>query len=308
MDIIKLVRPSKEYEMQILDYKNEYIQSGDQFHGTAGLDKFHDIDEWLSRIEKNSKEETVREGWVPSSTFLAIRDCDNKMIGMIGMIGMIDVRHRLTESLLQFSGHIGFSVRKSERRKGYAKAMLNEALGVCKELNIPRVLVTCDKENIASAKTILSNGGILENEVVEGDHLTQRYWITLQASLTFSELYEKAKAIVNPRRLSESAEAGSVGAAILSESGKVYSGVCIDTASSMGFCAEHAAVAAMITAGENRILKVIAVGSSGNIMPPCGRCREFISQMHDDNLMTEVMVSEGVIVKIKDLLPFDWRI
>lgn len=301
MDIIKLVRPSKEYEMQILDYKNEYIQSGDQFHGTAGLDKFLDLDEWLSRIEKNSKEETVREGWVPSSTFLAIRDRDNKMIGMI------DVRHRLTESLLQFSGHIGFSVRKSERQKGYAKAMLNEALGVCKELNIPRVLVTCDKENIASAKTILSNGGILENEVVEGNNVTQRYWITLHTSLTFNDLYEKAKAIVNPRRLSESAEAGSVGAAILSEFGKVYLGVCIDTASSMGFCAEHAAIAAMVTAGENRILKVIAVGRRGNIMPPCGRCREFISQMHDDNLLTEVMVSEGVIVKIKDLLPFDWR-
>jgi len=174
MESIKLVPPSKEYEMQILDYKNEYLQSGDQFHGTAGLDKFQDLDEWLSRIEKNSKEETVREGWVPSSTFLAIRDFDNKMIGMI------DVRHRLTESLLQFSGHIGYSVRKSEREKGYAKEMLRMALGVCKDININRVLVTCNKENIASAKTILSNGGKLENEVVEGNQLTQRYWITLK--------------------------------------------------------------------------------------------------------------------------------
>ncbi len=96
------------------------------------------------------------------------------------MIGMIDIRHRLNESLLQYSGHIGFSVRKSERQKGYAKEMLRVALGVCKELNINRVLVTCFKENVGSAKTIISNGGILENEVVEGDYLTQRYWITLE--------------------------------------------------------------------------------------------------------------------------------
>lgn len=173
MDIIRMVHPSKEYEMQILDYKNEYLQSGDRFHGTAGLDRFQDLNEWFSRLEMNSKEETVREGWVPSYTFLAIRISDNKIIGMI------DIRHRLTESLLQFSGHIGFSVRKSERQKGYAKEMLRMALGVCKDINIDRVLVTCYKENIASANTILSNGGYLENEVVEGDHLTQRYWITL---------------------------------------------------------------------------------------------------------------------------------
>ena len=173
MGIIKLVQPSKEFEMQILDYKKEFVQSSDQFHGTAGLDRFQDINEWLSRIEMNSKEETVREGWVPSNTFLAIRNIDNKMIGMI------DIRHRLTETLLQFSGHIGFSVRKSERQKGYAKEMLRLALRFCKDIKIDRVLVTCNKENIASAKTILSNGGVLENEVVEGNQLTQRYWITL---------------------------------------------------------------------------------------------------------------------------------
>lgn len=75
----------------------------------------------------------------------------------------------------------------------------------------------------------------------------------------------------------------------------------------MGFCAEHAAAAAMITAGENRVLKMVAVGRNGHIMPPCGRCREFISQIHRDNLNTEVMVGEGVIVTIRELLPYDWR-
>lgn len=125
--------------------------------------------------------------------------------------------------------------------------------------------------------------------------------------MTFDELYQRARSLINTRILSEYAESGSVGAAILSESGNVFTGVCIDTACSMGFCAEHAAAAAMITAGENLVLKMIAVGSDGRIMPPCGRCREFISQLHSENLNTEVMVQEGVIVSIKELLPHDWR-
>ncbi len=128
-----------------------------------------------------------------------------------------------------------------------------------------------------------------------------------QDVLTFDMLYQKAKSVIYPRKLSEYAEAGGVGAAILSKSGRVYTGVCIDTACSMGFCAEHAAIAALVTAGESRILKMIAVGSDGRIMPPCGRCREFVSQLHDDNLSTEVMVSTGVVVTIRELLPYDWR-
>lgn len=123
----------------------------------------------------------------------------------------------------------------------------------------------------------------------------------------FSELYAKAKSVINPRKLSEHAEAGGVGAAILTESGNIYKGVCIDTACSMGFCAEHAAAAAMITSGESRILKMIAVGWDGHIMPPCGRCREFISQLHSDNLNAEVMVAEGAIVTLRELLPYDWK-
>jgi len=125
--------------------------------------------------------------------------------------------------------------------------------------------------------------------------------------MTFDELYKKAKSVINPRKLSEDTEAGSVGAAILTESGNVYTGACIDTPSSMGFCAEHAAAAAMVTAGESRVLRMIAVGRDGRIMPPCGRCREFTSQLHNDNLNTEVMVGEGVIVTIRELLPYHWR-
>lgn len=125
--------------------------------------------------------------------------------------------------------------------------------------------------------------------------------------MTFEELYKRAKAIINPRQLSKHVEVGCVGAALLGESGVIYTGVCIDTACSIGFCAEHAAAAAMIAAGENRVLKMIAVDCDRGIIPPCGRCREFISQLHNDNLSTEVMVAEGIIVTIRELLPYDWR-
>jgi len=125
--------------------------------------------------------------------------------------------------------------------------------------------------------------------------------------MKFDELYEKAKSVINPRKLSEFAEAGGVGAAILSESETVYTGVCIDTACSMGLCAEHAAAAAMVTAGENRVVKMIAVNWDGKILPPCGRCREYISQLHKDNINVEVMVKEDVIVTIRELLPYNWQ-
>lgn len=124
---------------------------------------------------------------------------------------------------------------------------------------------------------------------------------------TFDELYQKAKSVLNPRRLSSEVEAGGVSAALLTQDGNVYTGVCIDTACSMGFCAEHAAAAAMVTAGENRVLKMVAVGWDGQILPPCGRCREFISQLHDDNLDTEVLVAEGIVLTLRQLLPYGWR-
>lgn len=125
--------------------------------------------------------------------------------------------------------------------------------------------------------------------------------------MRFNDLYDIAKDTLNPRVLSKSSYAGSVAAALLSDSGKVYTGVCIDTPSSMGFCAEHAAIASMITSGENRIVKLIAVYKDGTIIAPCGRCREFISQIHDDNYKCEVMVERDTVVTIKDLLPHRWE-
>jgi cytidine deaminase len=124
---------------------------------------------------------------------------------------------------------------------------------------------------------------------------------------TFSELYQAAKAVLKPRRLTEFVEVGGVGAALLTAEGNIYTGVCIDTACSMGFCAEHAAAAAMITAGENHVLRMVAVNWDGNVLPPCGRCREFIGQLHDENIHAEVLVAPDVVLTLAELLPHSWR-
>jgi cytidine deaminase len=123
----------------------------------------------------------------------------------------------------------------------------------------------------------------------------------------FEQLVNEAAAVINPRTLTAHAQAGSVGAAIQAESGSVYVGVCIKTDCGMGFCAEHAAAAAMLTAGENRVLRIVAVNDDGQVLPPCGRCREFISQLHDDNRQTLVMVDAHTSVSMQVLLPYDWR-
>lgn len=128
--------------------------------------------------------------------------------------------------------------------------------------------------------------------------------------MDFTELSKIAEKLAYPRALSESAEAGSVAAALLTDKGNVYTGVCIDTPCSMGFCAEHAAAAAMVTAGENRVIGVVAVhmDDDGNteIIPPCGRCREFLCQLHDDNHLAQVKLSDRVLT-LDELLPFRWE-
>ncbi len=125
--------------------------------------------------------------------------------------------------------------------------------------------------------------------------------------MDFQELRAIATRAVNPRTLSETVEVGGVAAAVLTDSGAVYTGVCIDAACSLGFCAEHAAIAAMVTAGESRIVKVVAVREGGEVVPPCGRCREFIAQLDPGNMDAEVMVANDQVLTVCALLPHYWR-
>ena len=173
MDKIILVKPDLSYADEIIKYKEESLAESPIINGSAGLDRFSSIEIWLEELKKRSCEDTVPKGLVPSSTYLGVREKDNYIVGMI------DIRHYLNEYLTQVGGHIGYGVRKTERNKGYAKQMLKLALEKCKELKIKKVLITCDEDNIASEKVILSANAKLEDiRNVDGEN-KKRFWIDL---------------------------------------------------------------------------------------------------------------------------------
>ena len=120
-------------------------------------------------------------------------------------------------------------------------------------------------------------------------------------------LYDRARQVQNGRVLTPFMDAGGVAAAILTKAGNIYVGVCIDTACSLGMCAERNAIASMITNGESRIDKVVAVMSNGKVGSPCGACRELMMQLDKDSGEIEILVDLDThkTVKLKELMP-DW--
>ncbi|MDF2878093.1 MAG: acetyltransferase [Clostridia bacterium] len=167
---LELIRASEELEEQYNDFIFEWEAYGEDIipYAVRLLDK--DYKSWLEYTYSIENKETCPRHLVPAHTYFLV--CNNKRI-----FGAINIRHCLNEYLFQFGGHIGYGIRPSERGKGYASLMLGMALPIAKKLEIDEVLVTCDKNNTASAKTIIKNGGILENEVTEEEEIVQRYWI-----------------------------------------------------------------------------------------------------------------------------------
>ena len=155
MKELKLILPTSADEQEVWGYRKEFLEQGSSLDGSGGLAEAESFAQWYSKTLANRSEQTVCPGLVPATTFLAV-DADGKLIGMI------DIRHRLNEGLLRFGGNIGYSVRPCCRRQGYATQMLALALEECRKMQMQKVLVTCNKENIGSAKTIQKNGGVLE--------------------------------------------------------------------------------------------------------------------------------------------------
>lgn len=174
MEALLLRRPAQADETAIWAYRQAFLDIGESTDGTAGLGENVTFADWFARLEDNSAPETVRPGLVPETTLVALRHSDGRLVGFI------DIRHTLNDHLLQYGGHIGYSVHPMERRQGYATEMLRQALCFCRtKLGLKRVLVTCDKTNAPSRRTILANGGVLEDERDQDGELVQRYWIDL---------------------------------------------------------------------------------------------------------------------------------
>lgn len=172
---VKLIKLTKEYYKQLSEMIEEWKLDQEINHTNHSpwaifKNDYHDFDYYLDNLELK---EAV-DGKVPDSTFFLLDEKRNILLGAV------NIRHYLNDYLLQHGGHIGDGIRPSERGKGYATLMVHLALIECKKLGIEKVLMVCDKSNIASAKTIIKNGGILENEIVDDDgEIEQRYWIDL---------------------------------------------------------------------------------------------------------------------------------
>lgn len=164
----ELVEPA--HEEQALRFRQAFFEGGEPtLHGGAGLGTTTDFAAWARQNALNRSEETVESGLVPASTFFALLDGE--------IVGVIDIRHRLNEYLEKAGGHIGYSVHPAHRRRGIAKAMLVYGVAFLKEMGTRRVLVTCNEDNEASFRTILSCGGKQENMVKDGETYTRRCWI-----------------------------------------------------------------------------------------------------------------------------------
>ncbi|EMS1064004.1 cytidine deaminase [Providencia stuartii] len=120
-------------------------------------------------------------------------------------------------------------------------------------------------------------------------------------------LVKIASRYAKPFIINDYIECGYVAAALEAEDGEIYTGISIDTACSLGFCAEHGAVAELLKAGKSVIKSMVAVDSAGNVVPPCGRCRELVSQLSNKNKQTLVGVDNETQVTLEQLMPYDWK-
>ncbi len=176
MQEIKLISPSMEYHDDIMRFRQEIMDANDSdsFAGCGSLRPCSTTEEWLVVLKQWENSETCPKGGVTSNTYLAVHTSDDRIVGVI------DLRHHIDHPVLGlWGGHMGYSVRPSERGKGYAKEMLRLNLQNCRERGLDKVMVTCSRTNLSSEKTIIANGGVFEKEVLVDGEWIKRYWITL---------------------------------------------------------------------------------------------------------------------------------
>ena len=173
---MRLVFPCIAYKDKAIEYINEFYEYGSEINGSGSLHRYlkeSTYENWLKKIINDIDIANIPASKVPALTYFYVREADDKIIGMI------NIRLALNEFLRTEGGHIGYSIRPNERRRHYATEMLRAALKVCDVIGIKEVLVSCDKENIASAGVIKNCGGILKHEFYSDsfDEILQMYVI-----------------------------------------------------------------------------------------------------------------------------------
>lgn len=172
MGIAYLIEPTTTLEKEYNDMLKDWQESGEKLVPFVLKEDHKDFSKMVDKLIGWGKGINIDSTFVEHSTYWLMNE-KNKILGVV------NIRHRLNEGLLSRGGHIGYGITPSERRKGYATEILRLALDKAKELGIERALVTCDKDNIGSAKTITKNGGILESEILYDGAVIQRYWIEI---------------------------------------------------------------------------------------------------------------------------------
>lgn len=192
MEKLYLELPSLERKEEAIEYIKEFVEYKSVINGVAGLNKClkgMSYEEWLEEtIKCMDKEYAKNKGLVSSTPYFTIRESDNKIVGMICL------RHYLNETLRKVGGHIGYSIRPTERRKGYAKIQLYLALLEAKKIKLDKVMVDCHIDNLGSKKTIEALDGIFEEEVCDDrdGRKLYNYWIDVDESIEkYKEEYEK---------------------------------------------------------------------------------------------------------------------
>ncbi|NOU98524.1 GNAT family N-acetyltransferase [Paenibacillus planticolens] len=172
---VRLVKPSANYKDEYISFYEDWKSSGEDMVPWVVEKDPYDFAVMLNFLySQDSEDKIIDESFVPHSTYWLINDDLQKIIGVV------NVRHKLNVKLLNSGGHIGYGIRPSERRKGYASALLALSLELTKKLGLEKVLLVCDKDNYASEKTILKNGGRFESEYVEDNgNIVRRFWIQL---------------------------------------------------------------------------------------------------------------------------------
>ena len=169
---LHLREPEERDREQVMAYRSEFLALDSRLDGTSALADYEDFGAWLAHTRQMHSEDTVPPGWVPGTVYLALDEQER-------LIGMVDIRHLLNDRLLQYAGHIGYSVRPSQRKRGCATEILRLALEQCRARGIERVRISCDRYNAASARVILANGGVPDGELFDPADgiITQRFWI-----------------------------------------------------------------------------------------------------------------------------------